>query len=782
MNREKICFDKDWYFHKGEINTAISKEKGVNYIGGKTERYHVGPAAKDYYVSVDSFDNDFEHKTESWEKVTLPHDYLAGEVAEEKYNCALGFVNYENAWYIKKFTLTDEDRNKRITLLFEGVATHATVYLNGGLMKHNFCGYTSFEVDITDMVRFNKENTLSVYVDVREHEGWWYEGAGIYRHVYMIKTDLLAVDLYGIYAKPKHLGDEKWLVDTEITVRNDSVKDESVTVKAEILDAEGKTVAVAETEGRVDGKDKARLYCDFNVDNPVRWSPKLTYQYTLKASVYAHGELTDIQTVKFGFRTFSYNTKDGFTINGKQYKLKGVCDHECSGFFGKAVPDNVHRYKVRLMKEMGANAYRTSHYMQSEALMDAFDECGFIVMNEPRWYESTDEGKEQLITYIKRDRNRPSVFFWSLGNEEYYHETDEGRRIMKSLIAVVRKYDSDKIITAACDKPKNEKIFDLLDVIGLNYNLPYYKTAHENYPDKCIVATENCAVSSTRGWYHADDRARAFRSSYDEGVASFSPYNREYNWKFMMEKPYVLGAFQWTAFEYKGEAIWPRICSQSGAIDLYLQKKDAFFINKALWTEPEREAVLHLMPHWTFNGYENENIKVCAYTNAPEVELFLNGSSLGRKKLKRFDHAEWQVAFEAGELTAKAYDVQGNVIATDTRVTAGKAHRLMLSLDNADDLKANGKDAAILSCYVVDQNGIEVPDASPLVHFTAEGAGTVYSTGSDISEHSSVCCPDRKMRAGRIGVAVKMNSASKCLKVYAEAEGLLPAIITHYFD
>ena len=782
MIREKICFDSDWFFHRGDVNSEISNEKGVNYIGGKTERYHVGPAAKDYYVSVDSFENSVEHKTEAWEMVTLPHDYLVGDVPDKKYNCALGFVKYDNAWYIKKFTLPEADRGKHITLLFEGVATHATVYLNGGLMKHNFCGYTSFEVDISDMVRFNEVNTLSVYVDTHEHEGWWYEGGGIYRHVYMIKTDSVSVDLYGIYAEPKHLGNEKWDVKTEVTVRNDSLKNKDVTVKGTVLDADGNAVAHAEGSGCVEFKDKSKITFNFNVDNPKRWSPDATYQYTVKAAVYVGDELTDEQSVKFGFRTFDYNTKDGFTVNGRKYKLKGVCDHEGSGFFGKAAPDNVHRYKVRLMKEMGVNAYRTSHYMQCEALMDAFDEYGIIVMNEPRWYESTDEGKEQLITHIKRDRNRPSVFFWSLGNEEYYHEKDEGRRIMQSLISVVRKFDPTRIITAACDKPKNETVFDLVDVIGLNYNLPFYKIAHEKYPDKCIVGTENCAVSSTRGWYHADDSTRAYRTSYDEGVASFSPYNREYNWKFMTAESHILGAFQWTAFEYRGEAIWPRLASQCGAVDLFMQKKDAFYINKAFWTEPEEGTVLHLMPHWTFNGYEDENIKVCAYTNAPAVELFLNGDSLGKKKLGRYDYAEWQVAFEAGELTAQAYDEGGSVIATETKRTAGRPYRLMLSLDNGEDLKANGSDAAIISCYVVDENGIEVPNAEPYVHFTAEGAGVIYSTGSDVAEHDTIFKPDRKMRAGRIGVAVKTNSSSKKMKVYAEADGLVSAVLTHYFD
>lgn len=779
MKREKICFDGGWLFHKGEINREISSGHGIAYISGKTERYHVGPAAKDYFADANSYSFNVEHKTETWERVDLPHDYAVGELPDKKYNCALGFVPYENAWYIKRFTLTDEDRNKRITLLFEGVATHATVYLNGALMKHNFCGYTPFEVDITDNVRFNAENTLSVYVETNEHEGWWYEGGGIYRHVYMIKTDLLSVDLYGIYVRPVPVSDGLWSVNTEVTVRNDGIIGRDVTVRGAVIDADGKSVSVSEGKGYVADKDRGAVCFNVPVMSPCLWSPDSPQLYTFKAEVYSGGELTDEQTVRFGFRTFECDPERGLIINGRPYKIKGVSEHEGCGFFGKAVPDNVQRHKVRIIKEMGANGYRTAHYMHSEAIMDALDEYGFIVLDETRWFESTDEGREQLATLIKRDRNRPGVFFWSLGNEEPYFTTDVGRRIIQSLISLVRKLDRDRPITAACNMPGRENIFDLVDVIGVNYNLDVYGEIRKKYPDKCILGTENCAVEGTRGWYHESDRRSGRISAYDDATEVFAPQSREESWRFMTERPYVLGEYNWSTFEYRGEAAWPNLAAQYGAVDLFMQKKDAYYVNKALFTDAKDETVLHLMPHWSFEGFEGRNIRVCAYTNAPWAELFLNGASLGVKNTEDYRHAEWQVPFTPGELTARAYGSDGKTLATVTHKTAKAPFALKLSLDNADGLKCKAGDAALLSCYVVDESGNDVPNAEPLVHFFAEGAGTVFATGSDIADHGELFKPDRKMRAGRIGVAVRLNGKEDTLRVYAEAEGLRSAVLEY---
>lgn len=765
--REIIDFDQNWLFHRGEMPAEFPSYKGIAYIGAKTERYHMGPASKDYYAAEDSYDLNKEHKSELWKRVNLPHDYIIDGVPDKKYNNALGFLPYDNAWYIKKFTLTSEDKNKRITLLFEGVATHATVYLNGCLMKHNFCGYTTFEVDITDVVKYDRENSLAVYVDTQNHEGWWYEGGGIYRHVKMIKTDLLAVDLWGIYVKPVKNADAGWTVCTEVTVRNDNYKAKKATVIGEIIDSEGRLVATSSVSASIGDKEKSTVKLAFKVNAPSLWSPETPVLYTMRATVYSGKNACDSDSVRFGFRTFRLDPDKGMFINDKHYKIKGVCGHADCGLMGKAVPDNIFRYKVRLMKEMGANGYRTSHYPQSEALMDALDENGFIVMDETRWFESTDEGREQLTMLMKRDRNRPSVFFWSVGNEEPHHVTEEGRRICKTLMSLAHKLDDSRVImTAVCHNPDKATVYDELEAIGINYNWNMYEYVHKKYPNKAVFSSECCATGTTRGWYFDQDNDKAYLPAYDRDTgADFKA--REFTWKYLAGNEWLLGGYQWIAFEHRGEATWPRVCSQSGAIDLFMQKKDAFYQNMSHWVE---RPMVHLLPHWNFQGLEGMPIKVVAYTNCDGAELIVNGKSQGYVEVEKWGHAEWSVPYERGRVEVKAF-LGGAVVASEARETTGPAKKIMMTLDTAD-VAANGKDIAIVSCYCVDEAGREVPDASPVVSFTASGAGSIYSTGSDISEHASIFSSVRKMRAGRIGVAVKMNNTAGQLKIIATADGL----------
>ncbi|MGI6280004.1 MAG: glycoside hydrolase family 2 TIM barrel-domain containing protein, partial [Acutalibacteraceae bacterium] len=683
------------------------------------------------------------------------------------------FFPYHNAWYIKKFRLSKEDENKRITLFFEGVATYATVYVNGCLLKHNFCGYTGFEVDITDFAKFDEENTVSVYVSTKQHEGWWYEGGGIYRHVKLIKTGLVSVDLWGVYAAPAKNPDGSWTVKTEAVIRNDFFNRKSVKIKGEIIDADGRTVAVCEAGGTVTEKDKKTFKYSFLVESPKLWSPDSPNQYTMRTSVYNGKALCDVYDVKFGFRTLKIDPKKGLFINDKHYKIKGLCGHADCGLTGKAVPDNIHRYKVELMKEMGANGYRTTHYPQAEALMDALDENGFIVMDETRWFDSSDEGKAQLEMLVKRDRNRPGVIFWSIGNEEPHHTTKEGRRISETLISLVRKLDNTRFITTAVShSPDKATVYDVLDLAGINYNWEVYDAVHQKYPDKAILSSENCATGTTRGWYFDNDPGKAFIPAYDHDTNTLFR-SREFTWKFIMEREWMLGGYQWIAFEHRGEAVWPRLCSQSGAVDLFMQKKDAFYQNKSHWTD---EYMVHLLPHWNFKGMEGEPIKVFAYTNAPRLELFLNGESLGSREIERYGHGEWVVPYAPGRLEVVAYDGT-KIVVRDVRITSGEPCRLMLSLDSLD-IHANGKDIAIVSCYVVDQDGNEVYDASPEVTFWTNSAGYIYSTGSDITEHDTIFKSTRKMRAGRIGVAVKLSDRPGTLKVYASAEGLKSAVLS----
>lgn len=775
--REKLLFDENWMFHRGDIETPIPKRKGPVYVQSKTERKLHGPASRLYNSNPDDYSSSTEPNIDRWEWVDLPHDYIIEQVPKEENNNALGFFDYRNAWYRKVFNLVEEDKGKRLTLFFEAVATQCTIYLNGCLIKHNFCGYNSFEIDISDFVKFGtgkeNENVLAVYVNSEEFEGWWYQGGGIYRHVWLNKTDPVAIDLWGVYAMPVKRRDGKWDIDVETTVINDMYEDVNVTAVTTFYDANGKSIAKMSGMTEVHMRDKATAKYSMTVENPILWDIDNPYLYTVDTRLFINDKEIDKYTIHTGFRTFTLDPHEGLFLNGKHIKIKGVCAHQDFGITGKAVPDNIAEYKIEMIKEMGANGYRTSHYPHSEATMDALDRMGFVVMDEVRWFSSSEEGTEQLEMLVKRDRNRPSVLFWSVGNEEPHHVTEEGRRICKSMMAKIRSLDNKRVVmTAVSNSPDEATVYDELDAIGVNYNLDKYEIIHEKYPDKCIFASECCATGTSRGWYDDDCVEKGFLSSYDKDTNNWFR-GREMTWKFFNERPWVLGGYQWIAFEHRGEAEWPRLCSQSGAIDLYLQKKDAFYQNQSHWTE---KPMVHLLPHWNFRGREGEKIRVVAYTNCDELELFLNGISIGKQKIEKYGHGEWYVEYEPGMLEVEAA-IDGAVVCKDTRITTGKAEKLMLKSENRIT-EANGVDIAVITCYCVDANGLEVPDAAPYVSFNTNSLGSVAGTGSDITDHIPPNITQRQMRAGRITAAVRAGKKAGDLKIYASSDGLDGAVLT----
>ena len=766
--REKISFDKGWHFFCGDIEVPFPNIKSKTYRGSKTERAIEGPAA----YSVDYMDwkdiGPSEIMTGRWSSVDLPHDFMIRETPCEKYNPALGFFDYHGAWYRKHFRVGEGDRGKRLVLYFEGIATHATIWLNGCLLCRNFSSALSFEVDITDYVDFTRENVLAVYVDAKCFEGWWYQGGGIYRHVWLLKTDPVAIDLWGVYAPAKKISDTEWQVDFETTVRNDTDNDEEVYTVSRIIDSEGKLAAEVRSDPlQVGERSKGVLRYTAKVDDPKIWDVDEPNLYKVDTDVYRSGVLCDTDTTRIGFRTFEATADKGFFLNGRRVEIKGVCAHQDFGLTGRAVPDNIYRYKVRMIKEMGANGYRTSHYPHSEATMDALDEGGFIVMDECRWFESTDEGKRQLEMLVKRDRNRPSVFFWSIGNEEPYHVIEQGAKIGKTLSSVIRKLDRTRpVTTAISNTPNVAKVCESLDLIGINYNLNLYDEVHEKNPTLPIFSSECCATGSTRGWYFDASSKLGYLPAYDRDTNSWF-MGRENTWKFITSRRWIMGSYQWIAFEHRGEAMWPRVCSQSGAIDLFMQKKDAFFQNKSHWTD---EPMVHLLPHWNFAGLEGEEILVSAYTNCDELELLLNGKSLGRKRIEKYGHGEWRVIYEAGKIEVNAYR-DGKLCAHDEKETTGKPVGLKLLPMNLDDAHGNGDDVALFTCICVDEAGREVPDAEPTVSFFCNEPYEIVGTGSGVSDHIPPYAPDRKMYAGRITVGVKLNGKGT-LKLRASNETL----------
>lgn len=762
---KRILFCDDWRFHGGDIEAKTPLNKGAVYRASKAERKLWGPAARNYCDEDDSYEEN--QCTEFWEKVNIPHDYIIKQTPEEKNNNALGYFNYHNAWYRKHFSLDESYRDKRITLFFEGVATSCEVYVNGCFAARNFCGYNSFEADITNIVDFDRENVVAVYVKTEDIESWWYAGGGIYRKVYLEISDNVAVDRWGVFVHPEKLDDDLWNVCIDTTVRNDTYEDENVKIIHTVTDKDGCEVLKLEGEGICSLRDKSCIKADKKISSPLLWNTDSPNLYYVKTEVFSNGTKTDESETHFGFRSFEYVPDKGFFVNGKKTFINGVCAHQDFGLTGKAIPDNIYRYRIEMIKQMGANGYRTSHYPHSEATMDALDELGFIVMDETRWFNTDEDSAKQLEMLIKRDRNRPCVFFWSVGNEEPFHITDKGKRINKAMIYAVKKLDDTRpIMTAVSNSPTEATVYDDIDWMGINYNLDSYDILHERYPEKPLFASECCATGTTRGWYFDNCTERSFSSAYDKDTTKWF-LGREKTWSFLTSRSYIIGGYQWTSFEHRGECVWPRLCSISGAIDMYMQKKDAFYLNQSMWTE---KPMLHLLPHWNFEGMEGEVIKVNAYTNCDDAELFLNGKSCGRQKVEKYSHAEWQVKYEKGEIYAVGY-IKGEKAAEDIKKTSGKPENLALRLDNRVEV-ANGEDIAVLTCYCTDKDGNEVYTASPFVRFYTNSLGSVIGTGSDISDHVPPHIPDRKMRAGSITVGVKVGNTGGTLKVYAESEGL----------
>ena len=760
--RKEIILNNGWIFHKGDIEEPISKYKGFIYCQSKTERKLSGPAAYNYSDRPDQFYGNMINP-EKWEWVELPHDYVVYQDNDKNENCALGYLHYDNAWYRKHFNMPEGSENKRVLLRFDGIAGKSTVYLNGCLMYHNFSSYNTFEIDISDYVYYDKENVIAVYVNTDGFEGWWDQGGGIYRDVHLTVTEPVAIDLWGVYAPCKKLDDNYWQIDFETTVVNTDYENKKVTLESRVIGADGSVLAVGTGEGTVGLRDKGVIKYSTEVNNPLLWDCDNPNLYTVKTVLKLNGEETDENTTRIGFRTVEISADKGLLLNGKLTFINGVCAHQDFGLTGLAVPSNIAKYKVSLMKEMGANGYRTSHYQQTESYMDAFDEQGLLVMDEARWFESTKEAIEQLESLIKRDRNRPSVIMWSTSNEEPFHITDIGKRLHKAIAAQIKKFDYTRPITAAEDRtPDKSTIYDECDIVGINYNLKLYDTVHEMCPEKPIFASECCATGSVRDWNFDSDTSGRIR---DKDVDSNEWFlGREKTYKFLRERSYVFGCYQWAAVEHRGEAAWPRICSVSGALDLFLQKKGAFYQNKSHWT---KEPMAHIVPHWNFKGLEGEEIPVTVYTNCEELELFLNGRSLGKKEIEKYGHGEWSVKYCPGTLEVKGY-IGGKEVCCDKRITTGKPAALKLTQDN--DFTANGSDIALFTCECVDENGLVVPDAAEYVRFSISSPAKIIGTGSDNCDHNNVANTERKMYMGKIRIAIKPKQGQESFTLTAMSD------------
>ncbi len=759
--RETILFTENWKYHADDPALYPEPADIIRYLEAKTECRVWGPASRAYTEGL------------AWEDVEIPHDFIITQTpAKSNASWSEGHFRYHNAWYRRHFTLDAADEGRRIALYFEGVATHAEVYVNGCLAGRNFSGYTPFELDISSFVFFGEDNVIAVYADSSSsHEGWWYQGGGIYRDVWLLKGDQAHVLRGGVFIHPEHLGGEKWRVPIDVEIRNDDVKERALRVECEGFAPDGKSLFLETTETRVPAWSTEKLALAAFADHPRRWDVEDPVLYSVETRVFDGGTLIDGQTDRFGFRTFAF-TGEGFFLNGRRLYIQGENGHQDYGLTGKVMPRRAAFRRAQLYKEMGVNAVRCSHYLHTRHLMDAYDELGFVVMAENRWYSDEPEAMRQLETLIRTERNRPSVVLWSAGNEEPTHAEARGARIARRLFTRIRQLDPTRpVTTVVCHDPADAPVEELVDVIAVNYNLDAYDKLHEKYPGKPILAGEVCATGTVRGWYGDNAPEYGRLSAYDHD-SSKSFLGREKTWRFLKARPWVAGAFQWDGVEHRGEGTWPRLCSVSGAIDLYLEKKDAFYQNQSHWSE---KPMIHLLPHWNHRGAEGRPIPVWIYSNCEEAELFLNGRSLGRRRLTPYVHEEWTVPYEAGTLSAVGR-IGGEKAAEDIQETTGPAAALKLLVNSAGN-RADGRDVALLTCVCLDAEGREVPDASPEISFEVNHLGRILGTGSDMCDHTPVQSPVRRMRAGRAAICVRVGKEPGTMTVTARAPGLAAAFL-----
>jgi beta-galactosidase len=716
--RERLLMDFGWKFHLGNdwgIGQGLSKA-GTGY----------GPASMDYSDS-------------SWRQVQLPHDWAIELPFDAKSDGSHGFRALGTAfpqnsvsWYRRTFNLAKDDASRRVYLEFDGVFRDCTVFVNGWFVGHHGSGYTSFRYDITDVANFGERNLVAVRVDATQPEGWFYEGAGIYRHVWLVKTAPVAIAPDGVFVTssfPKNTpaGPAKVQVQTEL--RNAQPNPASVVVAWEILAPDGKVRARGRKPAHVSEAATATLQYEGTVDAPLLWSPETPKLYKLVTTVVEGGRTIDRIETPFGIRTVAFDAQKGFLLNGKPYVIKGTCNHQDHAGVGAAMPDGLQDFRIARLKEMGSNAYRTSHNPPTPELLEACDRLGMLVMDENRLLGSDAANLDSLESLIKRDRNHPSVFIWSIANEEWSTQgTPAGKRVAATMQATIKRLDPTRPVTYAAPLDNEfTGVNEAIEVRGWNYHIGQgaddYHKAHPQQPN---IGTEQASTVGTRGIY-ANDPVHGYVSAYDDNAPEWANSAHAW-WTFYAARRWLSGGFAWTGFDYRGEPTpydWPCINSHFGILDTCGFPKDNFWYYRSWWQDAP---VLHLLPHWNWPGKEGQTIEVRALSNCDEVELFLNGQSLGKQAMQRDSQLKWKVKYAPGVLSAKGSKA-GKVVVEEKVETTGAPSAVQLSPDRSE-IDANGEDISIVTVDVVDEKGRVVPTANHPVSFELEGPGRILGVGN----------------------------------------------------
>ena len=772
--RKKTNIDKGWKFALGH---AANAEKDFNYsISTIFSKSGAAPG-----TAINPGFND-----STWRNIDLPHDWAV----------ELPFVNVDNfdvqshgykpvgglfpatsiGWYRKYFTVPAADSGKRFELQFDGIYRDANIWVNGFYLGNNKSGYVAENYDITDVINFHKPNVIVVRADATQYEGWFYEGAGIYRHVWLNEYEQTHINTHGIFAYSSIKGNSA-TISVETSISNETAASGEYSVRSFLNTRDGKRVANSTEEKITIGAGAAaQIKQSLTISNPLMWDLDNPYLYRVGVELLRNGKMIDAQQIKFGIRNIEIKP-NGLFLNGKHVKILGTNNHQDHAGLGSALPDYLQYYRIGLLKNMGSNAYRTSHNAPTPELLDACDSLGMLVMSEQRLLNSGAESMNQFERLVIRDRSRASIFMWSIGNEEgWIHTNSYGKRIAQTFINKLKLLDPTRTCTYAADVPNvYNGVNEVIPVRSFNYRQFAVADYHKDHPTQPIIGTEMGSTVTTRGVVRTDS-VRAYLPDQDI-TAPWWASTAETWWKLAAPNDYWLGGFIWTGFDYRGEPTpfkWPNINSHFGVMDICGFPKNIYYYYQSWWTDKD---VLHISPHWNHEvvwGQPAPVIDVWVNSNADNVELFLNGKSLGKKDMPRNGHLQWPVSYERGRLEAVAYK-KGKKLTAKVETTGTPTEVVMTPYKST--MMADGTDVTVVNISVVDREGREVPDADNMIRFELEGDATIIGVGNgDPSSHEPDKCTDgawqRRLFNGKCQVIIQSGTKPGIIHFDAKAAGL----------
>lgn len=760
MEDRRLCLDRGWRFTQNPqsvLPRVITHDSVYAFAKGDGAQ---GPAMLNF--------NDAD-----WAPVDLPHDWQHTEPYEMTGVVSHGYQRTGIGWYRRTFLLEPEDAQGDVTLSFEGISGIADIYVNGAKLLHNESCYNGFHLRLSDIASFGATpNVVAVRVDKTAWEGWWYEGCGINRHVWLIRRPLLHVADDGVWVKPVRDA-EGWRACLEWTVENTGAEPLAGTLTAEIVDPLGEPAGRQEAPVAVEAFGRATVRASCAVADPLLWDVDAPRLYTLHTALVSPAGVNRVQT-RFGFRETRFDAREGFFLNGRPLKLLGVCNHLDHACIGATIPRDLWRYRVELLKGMGCNACRCSHNPPPAAMLDVCDELGVLVMDENRSFSTSRDALGLLGSMVRRDRNHPCVILYSLFNEEPLQGTPKGRRIALRQRAEVRRLDD----TRPCMGALNGGMFEpdgaatALDVTGINYYLDSYDRFHALHPDQPMISSEAVSAFATRGCVETDEARQVF-SNYDEACADWGETAREAN-TAVLARPFVMGLFVWTGFDYRGEPTpheWPSVSSHFGVMDACGFPKDTYYLYRAFWT---KEPSIHVLPHW--NHRPGAEVRVMTYTNCEEAELFVNGRSLGRQPNVMDEQCAWRVPFEPGELRAVGYRA-GKPAAEDAVRTAGPARRLRLDVP-LSALYRDTDSLAVVNLSCEDAHGVFCPTESARLSIAVTGGRLLGVGNGDPNGHDRDDDSCVRLFNGRAQALFAADGDAQELRVIVSAEHFGDASVT----